>query len=95
MRGFKTLENKYGVSVVEEGEFYHPLKRYWIKTYKIVAADGCVWEKGLHGRDAVKREILAWGDHLLKIKEGTARIHNVSEAYADILKTKDFMIEED
>lgn len=85
MYGFLALERKYGVTVLEEGEFYHPLKRRHIKTYKLLSADGEVWEKGIAGRDAVKREILTWSDQLLAIKNGTARVHNITEAYIDIL----------
>jgi len=67
--GFKTLEQKYGVTIESEGEWYHPLQRQWKKSYRIISADGCVWEKGLGSRAAVKREVLTWATELLRIKK--------------------------
>ena len=59
MYGFKTLERKYGIKVVSEGEYYNPLTGKSKETFKIFTADGCCWEKGL-SRKGVKRECEQW-----------------------------------
>lgn len=68
MKGFKTLEKKYGIRVASEGYWYNGALQ--IETFKIFTADGCCWEKGL-SRKGVKAECEKWGDALLRIKNGS------------------------
>ena len=70
MRGFKGLEEKYGITIVSEGYYLDPFNGKRIETFKMYSADGCPWEKGL-SRDGVKRECELWAKSLLKIKENT------------------------
>lgn len=67
MYGFKGLEQKYGITVVEE-RWWNPLKNKPVKTYNIYSADGCSWEKGLT-RVGVKKECQQWAEALLSIKD--------------------------
>ena len=39
--GFKTLEKKYGIRVVSEGEWYNPLTGRCVETFNIYTGDGC------------------------------------------------------
>lgn len=71
MNGFKTLEKKYGITVVSE-EFYNPLSGKFEVTYKMYSADGCPWEKGL-SRRGVKRECEDWAEVLLEIKRANGK----------------------
>lgn len=66
MVGFKTLEKKYGITVVSEGYHYNLLGKS-VETFKIYSADGCIWEKGL-SKKAVKTECETWSRELLLIK---------------------------
>ena len=67
--GFKTIEKKYGVVVEKEEEWWNPLKGKFCTSYKLYSADGCLWGKGYSSREAVKREILADADLLMRIKK--------------------------
>lgn len=67
MYGFKGLEKKYGVTVVEE-QWWNPLTNKMVKTYSLYSADGCHWEKGLT-RKGVKAECEQWAEQLLGIKK--------------------------
>ena len=40
MYGFKGLEKKYGIKVVDDS-FYSPLSGRFVKCYKMYSADGC------------------------------------------------------
>ena len=71
MNGFKTLEEKYGITVTEE-KWWNPLTNKLVKTYKIYSADGCPWEKGL-SRAGVKKECEQWAKLLLDIKDKTSK----------------------
>ena len=66
-KGFKELENKYGIKVVSEGYYYYPQLGRSVESFKIYSADGCCWEKGL-SRKGVKAECEEWAGHLLKIR---------------------------
>ena len=68
MKGFETIEKKYGITVVSEGFHWNDFAGKRIETYKIYSADGCPWEKGL-SKKGVKAECEAWSESLLKIKE--------------------------
>ena len=68
MYGFKGLEKKYGIKVVDDS-FYSPLSGRFVKCYKMYSADGCPWENGL-SREGVKRECEKWAKELLEIKGG-------------------------
>lgn len=68
--GFKTLENRYGIRVVEE-RWFNPLIGRMVTTYKMFSADGCPWEKGL-SRAGVKAECERWSEQLLQIKNRCA-----------------------
>ena len=68
MNGFKTLEKKYGVTVVSEGFHWNDSLGKRIETFKIYSADGCPWEKGL-SRKGVRGECERWAKQLLVIKE--------------------------
>ena len=67
MKGFKSLEKKYGVHVVSEGHFFSPHKGKMVESFAIYCKDGCCWEKGLSPA-GVKAECEEWSDALLKIK---------------------------
>lgn len=67
LKGFKTLEKKYGVKVVSEGKHYNPLTGKWIETFKMYSADKCCWNKGMSRKD-VKLECEKWSKQLLSIK---------------------------
>ena len=71
-RGFKTLEQKYGVTVVSEGHHYHMYAGKSVETFKMYSADGCCWEKGL-SRKGVKAECKEWHRALLEIKANCGR----------------------
>lgn len=71
MTGFKTLEKKFGIKVVDDS-IWNPWKGKYIKAYKMYTADGCCWEKGL-SREGVKRECQEWAEALLEIKKGVTR----------------------
>lgn len=58
MRGFRTLEKRYGIEVVSEG----------YELFRIYTADGDAWAKGL-SRKGVKACCEYWHDALLKIKK--------------------------
>ena len=66
MYGFKGLEEKYGITVIEE-KWWNPLTNKQMKTYNIYSADGCSWAKGLN-RDGVRKECEQWAKELLSIK---------------------------
>ena len=65
MAGFKTIERKYGVSVVSEG--YHWNGNRMIETFMMLTKDGCCWEKGM-SRKRVKAECEEWSRELLAIR---------------------------
>lgn len=65
MKGFKTIEKKYGIKVREDGHIWRGDRM--IEQFKIYSADGCCWEKGL-SRKGVKRECEEWAVALLEIK---------------------------
>ena len=67
-KGFKTIENKYGVKVISEGYYYSPWLNKSVETFKMYTADGCCWEKGL-SRVGVKKEVETWKKQLLEIKK--------------------------
>ena len=71
--GFKTLEKKYGIKVISEGQWWHPLRGRYIETFKIFTGDGCCWEKGL-SRKGVKAECEEWHDSLMRIKANCERV---------------------
>ena len=71
MTGFKTIEEKYGVKVVSEGEWYNPRTGRMQETFKIYSADGNLWENGLTRR-GVKAECEKWEDILIKLKNRIA-----------------------
>lgn len=70
MNGFKTLEKKYGITVVSEGFHWNDFVGKRIETFKMYSADGCPWEKGMT-RKAVKAECEKWASQLLSIKNNT------------------------
>ena len=65
MTGFKTIEKKYGIKVVDDS-FYSPKSGRFVKCYKIFTADGCQWENGL-SRQGVKDEVKMYGKDFQKI----------------------------
>ena len=72
MRGFTTLEKKYGVTVVSEGYWFNDYYGKMVETFNIYAADGCPWAKGLKRKD-VKTECEKWAEALLSIKANERR----------------------
>lgn len=70
MKGFLTLEKRYGITVETDGSLIRNGKL--VETFKIFAADGCPWENGLT-RKGVKAECEIWGKDLLKIKDMVRR----------------------
>lgn len=66
MKGFKRLEKKYGITVMED-HWWNPLTCKRMTTYNMYSADGCPWEKGLT-KQGVKKECEQWAESLLKIK---------------------------
>ena len=82
MYGFKTLEKKYGIKVMEDYfriEHYTNGKQKIIPLFKIYSADGCPWENGLT-RKQVKEECEQWSDELIKIKSICKGKENKSES---------------
>lgn len=65
--GFKTIEKKYGVTVVSEGYSYSFSTMRMVETFKMYSADRCPWAKGL-SRKGVKAECEKWAEALLSIK---------------------------
>lgn len=65
----KSLEKKYGITIVENG--YYDWKGRYIKLYDMYSADGCCWEKGLHTLKDIQNECKEWERSLLQIKLGT------------------------
>ncbi len=65
--GFKTIEKKYGVTVVSEGFWFNEYYGKMVETFKMYSADGCTWAKGL-SRKGVKAECEKWAEALLSIK---------------------------
>ena len=67
MNGFKTLEKKYGITVVSEGIHWNQWSGKSVETFRMYSADGCPWEKGL-SRKGVRLECERWANTLLDIK---------------------------
>ena len=68
MNGFKTLEKKYGITVISEGFHWNDFLGKRIETFRMYSADGCPWEKGLN-KKGVRLECERWAKQLLVIKE--------------------------
>lgn len=68
MNGFKTLEKKYGITVISEGFHWNDFLGKRIETFRMYSADGCPWEKGL-SKKGVRLECERWAKQLLAIKE--------------------------
>lgn len=66
MKGFKTLEQKYGIKVAHDDFVLRNGKL--IEIFKIFSADGCPWENGLT-KSGVKEECERWRNQLISIKE--------------------------
>ena len=66
MKGFKTLEQKYGIMVAHDDFVLRNGKL--IETFKLFSADGCPWENGLT-RNGVRKECEEWGNQLIEIKK--------------------------
>ena len=66
MKGFLSLEKKYGIKVVSD-DIYNPFSGRTSKRYKMYSADGCPWENGLT-KAGVKKECEEWSKALLEIK---------------------------
>lgn len=60
------MEKKYGI-VIRDDSFWSPLKRKYIKCYRIYTADGCPWENGLTYR-GFQMECKKYGDTFKEIK---------------------------
>ncbi len=60
------MEKKYGI-VIRDDTFWSPLKRKYIKCYRIYTADGCPWENGLTYR-GLQTECKNYGDTFKEIK---------------------------
>ena len=60
------MEKKYGI-VIRDDSFWSPLKRKYIKCYRIYTADGCPWENGLTYR-GLQMECKNYGDTFKEIK---------------------------
>lgn len=71
--GFRTLEKKYGIKVVEDYKKYNDTNNSYVQLYKMYSADGCPWENGLT-RSGVKAECEVWGDALLEIKKANGGV---------------------
>lgn len=71
MKGFVTIEKKYGIHVVED-RIYNPLTGRTKMCYRIYTADGCHWENGLT-REGVKEEVAKWGDAMMEIRDRVRR----------------------
>ena len=65
---FQSLEKKYGIRIVSDGNIYNPYTGKSIERYKIFSADGCRWENGLSYKGVIA-ECKQWSQELLQIKE--------------------------
>lgn len=71
MKGFKTIEKKYGIKVTHD--YYDWLiNNKEVEKFRIYTADGCLWDKGLT-RAGVKMVVEHDAPSLLAIKKNEAQ----------------------
>lgn len=77
MKGFLTLEKKYGITVEPDWCYYDEITGKKHQLYKMYSADGCTWNKGMT-REEVKKDCEEWAKFLLSIKHHQEnKAHNV------------------
>lgn len=70
------LNRTYGVRIVKE-DFWNDRLSKFVRSYKIISADDCVWDKGKPTLKACEEECKYWADQLKSIKRKV-------EAYKDV-----------